>query len=129
VFQYAFLSVVFSLKHVHTKKRATMYTQHMFGLTCVFCAKVSLFSLVHVEQKLYLCNIILGNASTASYWKTIKKTHLIMLIIIAIICLLCILVAERQFFAAQRCHAIATTPRFSPSIAKGFHRRFNNNSS
>lgn len=52
-----------------------------------------------------------------------------MLIIIAIICLLCILVAERQFFAAQRCYTFATTPRFSPSIAKGFHRRFNNNSS
>ena len=57
----------------HKKKAGDMYIQHMFGLTCVFCAKVSLFSLVHVEQKLYLCNIILGNASTASYWKTIKK--------------------------------------------------------
>ncbi|MBO7201148.1 MAG: hypothetical protein J6V54_07140 [Bacteroidales bacterium] len=52
-----------------------------------------------------------------------------MLIIIAIICLLCILVAERQFFAAQRCYTFATTPRFSPSIAKGFHRLCKTNSS
>ena len=107
-----------------------MYTQHMFGLTCVFlCKSFFIFSCPCGAKVVSLQHHFEAMLVQHPTGKQSKKTHLIMLIIIAIICLLCILVAERQFFAAQRCYTFATTPRFSPSIAKGFHRLCKTNSS